>query len=141
MRLRGGVEFRQQIPKSASGKILRRLLRDEIKQKTAAKAKLWRIQAVTQPEPNCDTATVKLWRSQYQTVRQPKLHCHAAKAELWRSKKKKRKKKKSATVTQNNYKKKKNSAQTKLWRSQSQTVTQPELDCDAARARLWRSQS
>nr|KAG5699936.1 hypothetical protein BaRGS_018235 [Batillaria attramentaria] len=37
MQLRGGVEFRQQIPKSASGKILRRLLRDELKQRSKAK--------------------------------------------------------------------------------------------------------
>ena len=134
MRLRGGVEFRQQIPKSASGKILRRLLRDEIKQKTAAKAKLWRIQAVTQPEPNCDTATVKLWRSQYQTVRQPKLHSDAAKAELWRSKKKKKKRKKAKLWRKRTNKKKNNNKTT-------ETVTQPKPDCDAARARLWRSQS
>nr|KAG5710882.1 hypothetical protein BaRGS_027033 [Batillaria attramentaria] len=32
MQLRGGVEFRETIPKSPSGKILRRLLRDELKQ-------------------------------------------------------------------------------------------------------------
>nr|KAG5710880.1 hypothetical protein BaRGS_027031 [Batillaria attramentaria] len=32
MQLRGGVEFRENIPKSPSGKILRRLLRDELKQ-------------------------------------------------------------------------------------------------------------
>jgi acyl-coenzyme A synthetase/AMP-(fatty) acid ligase len=31
MQLRGGVLFRDQIPKSPSGKILRRLLRDELK--------------------------------------------------------------------------------------------------------------
>ncbi|KAK7091470.1 uncharacterized protein [Littorina saxatilis] len=37
MQLRGGVEFREQIPKSPSGKILRRLLRDELKQKVIAK--------------------------------------------------------------------------------------------------------
>ena len=121
MRLRGGVEFRQQIPKSASGKILRRLLRDEIKQKTAAKAKLWRIQAVTQPEPNCDTATVKLWRSQYQTVRQPKLHCDAATAELWRSNNNKKRKKKEAKLWRK---------RTNEKRSPNQTVTQPKPDCD-----------
>ena len=28
--LRGGIEFRKEIPKSASGKILRRILRDEL---------------------------------------------------------------------------------------------------------------
>lgn len=31
MKLRGGVRVREEIPKSPSGKILRRLLRDEIK--------------------------------------------------------------------------------------------------------------
>ncbi len=31
--LRGGVEFMSQIPKSGSGKILRRLLRDEVAKK------------------------------------------------------------------------------------------------------------
>jgi len=30
--LKGGVEFRKEIPKAASGKILRRLLRDELRQ-------------------------------------------------------------------------------------------------------------
>lgn len=30
-RIEGGVKFVEQIPKSASGKILRRLLRDEVK--------------------------------------------------------------------------------------------------------------
>ena len=30
-RINGGVKFVEQIPKSASGKILRRLLRDEVK--------------------------------------------------------------------------------------------------------------
>jgi acyl-coenzyme A synthetase/AMP-(fatty) acid ligase len=37
MQLRGGVEFRDVIPKSHSGKILRRLLRDELKEKTTSK--------------------------------------------------------------------------------------------------------
>ena len=40
-KLRGGVEFIDQIPKSASGKILRRLLRNQEKQKRA-KASLWK---------------------------------------------------------------------------------------------------
>jgi len=30
--LKGGVEFRQEIPKSLSGKILRRILRDQLRQ-------------------------------------------------------------------------------------------------------------
>lgn len=38
--LKGGIEFIDQIPKSASGKILRRMLRDREKAKTVAKAKL-----------------------------------------------------------------------------------------------------
>lgn len=37
MQLRGGVEFIPQIPKSPSGKILRRLLRDELRQRNKAK--------------------------------------------------------------------------------------------------------
>jgi len=44
-RLRGGVRFVDQVPKSPSGKILRRLLRDQVKkqeedEKKAVKAKL-----------------------------------------------------------------------------------------------------
>ena len=35
-RLRGGVEFVKEVPKSASGKILRRLLRDKLKKEEAA---------------------------------------------------------------------------------------------------------
>lgn len=37
MQLRGGVEFRRQIPKSPSGKILRRILRDELKETMKSK--------------------------------------------------------------------------------------------------------
>lgn len=42
-RLRGGVKFTQEIPKSASGKILRRMLKSKYQEeaaKTASKAKL-----------------------------------------------------------------------------------------------------
>lgn len=38
-RLRGGVRFIDEIPKSASGKILRRLLKDKVKQEEEGKAK------------------------------------------------------------------------------------------------------
>lgn len=41
-KLRGGVEFVDQIPKSPSGKILRRMLRTQEKGKPA-KAKLWSV--------------------------------------------------------------------------------------------------
>lgn len=41
--LRGGIKFVEQIPKSASGKILRRVLRDaEQQQQLVVKAKLWK---------------------------------------------------------------------------------------------------
>ncbi|KXS94925.1 hypothetical protein AC578_3933 [Pseudocercospora eumusae] len=39
-RLRGGIRFIEEIPKSASGKILRRVLKDRVKKETAGKAKL-----------------------------------------------------------------------------------------------------
>ena len=35
--LRGGIEFREEVPKSASGKILRRILKDEYRERTKAK--------------------------------------------------------------------------------------------------------
>ena len=35
--LRGGIDFRDVVPKSPSGKILRRLLRDEYKARTTSK--------------------------------------------------------------------------------------------------------
>lgn len=39
-RLRGGVRFIDEIPKSASGKILRRLLKDRVKKEAGPKSKL-----------------------------------------------------------------------------------------------------
>ncbi|KAF7193804.1 putative 4-coumarate--CoA ligase 1 [Pseudocercospora fuligena] len=39
-RLRGGIRFIDEIPKSASGKILRRVLKDRVKKETAGKPKL-----------------------------------------------------------------------------------------------------
>lgn len=39
-RLRGGVKFVDEIPKSPSGKILRRLLRDQAAEESQPKAKL-----------------------------------------------------------------------------------------------------
>jgi 4-coumarate--CoA ligase len=38
-RLRGGVRFIDEVPKSASGKILRRLLKDKVKQEEEGKTK------------------------------------------------------------------------------------------------------
>ena len=40
MRLRGGIEFVDSVPKSPSGKILRRILKDQENEKQGNKAKL-----------------------------------------------------------------------------------------------------